>query len=148
MNKGITVKVRSKIGSKFGGMVRAKSGLFVPGKPRGFWGMECYRNGELIWSEEWENIITTAGLNYLIGCGLSGTTQITTWYIGLVSGASPSFDAADVPNNHSGWTESTAYDETNRVTFVGIWLGNEVSPLQQRYSEIAATFLSKFSKLK
>jgi len=79
--------------------------------------MSCRRDGELIWHEDWENIITTAGLNYLIGTALSGSAQTTTWYIGLVNGATPTFAAADTSASHGGWTENTSYDEASRVAF-------------------------------
>lgn len=112
------MKGRGKGNVKFGSAVRMKSGLYTPAAPKGVWSMRCIRDGEVIWQEDWENIVVTAGLNYLIGCGLSGTTQITTWYIGLVNGATPTFNAADTMGSHGGWTEEQNYDEANRVTFV------------------------------
>lgn len=113
------MRSKGKIGSKFGAMVQANSGLYVPSKPRGFWTMSCLRDGEEIWREEWENLVVNAGLTYLIGAGLISVTQITTWYIGLVNGASPTFAAADTMASHGGWTENTNYDEANRVTWQG-----------------------------
>lgn len=109
---------KSKINSKFGGMVRSKNGLYVSSKPRGLWSMRCLRDGKEIWQEDWENIITTAGLNYLIDTALSGGTPITAWFIGLVSGATPTFAAGDTSASHAGWTEATGYDQATRVAFV------------------------------
>ena len=112
------MKANSKNGVKFGSGLRAKNGLDAGLTPKGEWSMRCIRNGEVAWQEDWTNIITTAGLNYLIDAGLSGGTQITTWYVGLVNGATPTFAAADTAASHGGWTENTSYDEANRATFV------------------------------
>jgi hypothetical protein len=113
-----TMRGKSKISGKFGSMVRSKGGLYIPAKPRGIWKMQCIRNGEVIWQEKWENIVTTAGLNYLIDVALGGAAQITTWFVGLVSGATPTFAAGDTSATHAGWTEATGYDEATREAWV------------------------------
>lgn len=111
------MKVTSKAGFRVKGRVRMKTGLDSQVKPFGKWSMRCIRGGEVVWQEDWTNIITTAGLNYLIDAGLSGGTQTTTWYVGLVNGATPTFAAGDTSASHAGWTEEQNYDEANRVTF-------------------------------
>jgi hypothetical protein len=73
----------------------------------------------LKWVEDWDNLITNVGLTYLIGSALIGVSPITTWYIGLVSGATPTFDATDTMGSHAGWTEDEDYDEAARVTWAG-----------------------------
>ncbi|MET0039890.1 MAG: hypothetical protein ABW041_07090 [Dehalococcoides mccartyi] len=77
---------------------------------------ECYRKGKLIWREESRNIVTTEGRNRLLDVMFHGTTQISTWYCGLVE-TDTTPDAGmtyDVPT----FTESTAYDEAARPAFV------------------------------
>lgn len=48
---------------------------------------------ETMWVEEGQNLITTAGRNYLANVALDATTQITSWYIGLYSD-SPAYTAS------------------------------------------------------
>ena len=72
--------------------------------------------GVIKWETEIENLVVTAGLNYLIGVALASTTQITTWYLGL-TGNSPTVAGGDTAASHGGWTEVTAYSQANRVTW-------------------------------
>lgn len=69
------------------------------------------RSGEI-------NGITTAGLNHILDTEFHGGTQVTTWYLGLINGAStPTLAAADTMSSHAGWTEYTTYSQTNRVAW-------------------------------
>ncbi len=72
--------------------------------------------GVIKWETTIENLVTTAGLNYLIGCALASTTQITAWSLGLTS-TSPTVSAGDTAASHGGWTEVTAYSQGTRVTW-------------------------------
>lgn len=64
------------------------------------------------------NGITTAGLNHGLDIVFHAGTQVTTWYMGLVQGSStPTYAAADTMGSHAGWTEYTAYSQTNRVAW-------------------------------
>lgn len=70
------------------------------------------------WSEAWENIVVNQGLNDLLDVTLSGATQDTTWFVGLIATDPPTVAAADTLASHGGWTEFTNYDEANRVAWV------------------------------
>lgn len=84
---------------------------------RGFWTVRCLGpDGVEKWSESYENLVVNEGLDHLLDVTLSGATQITTWYVGLMA-ATPTVAAADVMNSHAGWTEFTAYDESVRQTW-------------------------------
>lgn len=72
--------------------------------------------GEIKWQTQWENLVTNAGLDYSLDVALSGGSQISTWYVGLING-SPTIAAADTMSSHSGWTENTNYSESTRVTW-------------------------------
>lgn len=78
--------------------------------------LECRNpDGSLAWRAEFHNALTTAGLSYVLGCAVAATTQITSWYIGLIdSSGFSTLAAADTMSSHTGWTESTAYDEAAR----------------------------------
>lgn len=83
---------------------------------RGRYEVEFFdKSGALVWREEVKNLVTTVGKNNLLDNHLSGSAYTAAWYLGLVSGASsPTFNAADTAASHSGWTEFTSYDESNR----------------------------------
>ena len=108
------MKYKSASGSEFGSASKKRSGVASQAKARGLWKAECRdKNGNLKWVEMWENLIVNEGLNYLLDAGLSGGTQITSWFLGLIN-ASPTIAAGDTMSSHSGWTENTAYDEATR----------------------------------
>lgn len=99
-------------------MIHQVGGLIVPAHARGNWRLEAFSpEGDLLFQDEWENLVTTQGKNSLLDVGLHGSTQITTWYLGLIS-ATPTAAAGDTHASHSGWTEVTAYSESVRQTFV------------------------------
>lgn len=62
--------------------------------------------------------VTNEGLNYLLNMAFHGTTLISDWYIGLISGSGfISVDVNDTMSSHPGWTECTTYTLPNR----GLW---------------------------
>lgn len=61
------------------------------------------------------NGIVNDGLNKLLNVMFVSATQITGWYVGLISNTSYSALAAgDTMGSHSGWTESVAYSGSTR----------------------------------
>lgn len=99
---------------------------------------------------EWKNIVVNQGLNDLLDVTLSGATQDTTWFIGLLS-ATPTVAAGDTLASHAGWTEVTAYDEANRQAYVdggasGQSLDNSASPavntINANGTQIGGAFLA------
>lgn len=77
--------------------------------------VEAYRSGRLLWVDEFDNLVVTAGLNDALDKHLKGSSYTAAWYVGLTAG-SPTFAAGDTMSSHGGWTEVTAYDEANRQT--------------------------------
>lgn len=72
-------------------------------------------DGREKWRERAHNIVTNEGLNHILDAVLHGATQITTWYVAPVeSNTSP---AAGLTYATPTFTESTAYDEANRVAY-------------------------------
>ncbi len=61
--------------------------------------------------------ITTVGLDYCNDAALNGGGQISTWYIGLILGPSPTLSPDDTMSSHAGWTESVDYGEATRRTW-------------------------------
>lgn len=84
--------------------------------PRGYFTATCYdKFGNKKWEMEFPNGITNEGLNTLLNVMFVADTQLTTWYIGLISATSYSaLAAADTMASHGGWTESVAYSNSTR----------------------------------
>jgi hypothetical protein len=83
------------------------------------WEVSVERDGLVLWTERVKNLVPTEGLNHLLGVTLKGAGQQSTWYIGVFEGnytPSAGVTAATIVANS---TESTAYDEANRPTWVG-----------------------------
>ena len=67
---------------------------------------------------ELPNGIVDVGLNSILDVQFHGTSQIATWYIGLVDNSGwTAFADADTLASHAGWAELTAYTEANLVTW-------------------------------
>lgn len=89
--------------------------------------VECYRDGKLIWTDEFNNLVVNAGLDDSLDKHLKGSSYTAAWYVGLTS-SSPTPAAADTMSSHSGWSEVTTYSESNRPALVlGTVSGQSVS---------------------
>jgi hypothetical protein len=82
----------------------------------GWYEVKCLdADGKLKWEDGINNIVVTVGKANLLNVFLASSTQTTTWYLGLVSGAtSPTYADADTISSHAGWTESTDYSNATR----------------------------------
>ncbi len=79
------------------------------------------RDGKIIDKWEEHNLVVTEGLNYLIGTALDGaTTQITSWYVGLFSGAYTPVATDTAANIASNATEFSDFDETERQAWTPV----------------------------
>ncbi len=71
--------------------------------------------GNVLWEDEFDNLVVTAGLNDSLDKHLKGSSYSAAWYVGLTDGT-PTPAAGDTMASHAGWTEVTAYDEGVRQT--------------------------------
>lgn len=80
--------------------------------------VECFdKDGKLKWTAENHNLVVNVGLQYMAGAALTGTSPITTWYLGLYgAGGSNNPAATDTMSSHAGWTEATPYSNATRPT--------------------------------
>lgn len=81
--------------------------------------VECWRAGVLIWEDEYENLVVTAGRNKYLDATLKTGLASPTWYVGLITGpgAGNTYAAGDTMASHAGWAESAAYSNANRPTW-------------------------------
>lgn len=114
---------------------RGLSGLFGVG---GIFHVECYdSDGNFRWADDAKNAVVTVGLNSLLDVYLRNQTQIASWYLGLVDNSGfTAYAAADTMSSHTGWTESVAYSNANRVTW---------SPAAAASASISNTSTSDFT---
>ena len=74
--------------------------------------------GNLKGTYDFPNGIVDEGLDHILNTQFHGSSQITTWYIGLVDNSTWSaFADADTLSSHAGWSEFLSYSESNRVTW-------------------------------
>ena len=67
-------------------------------------------DGNIKWEEEFPNLVNAVGKELMLDTLLSGTSYTTVGpFLGLISGASPTFAAGDTMASHGGWTEFTNY---------------------------------------
>ena len=67
-------------------------------------------DGSIKWQDEFPNLVNAGGKELMLDTLLSGTSYTTVGpFLGLISGASPTFAAADTMTSHGGWTEFVNY---------------------------------------
>jgi len=88
----------------------------------------------LKWSDDFENLVTSEGLDKLLDATFKTGIISPAWYIGLVSGDPvPAFVAADTMISHIGWAEFVDYSEKGRPAYVpGIIGGASVDNTSSR----------------
>ena len=85
----------------------------------GVYSVECFDvDGNLKWSDEFDNLVTTVGKNFMLDTTFSGSAYTAAWFLGLVTGpgTTNTYAAADTMATHAGWAESVAYSNAARVT--------------------------------
>lgn len=101
---------------------QADNGLYLPRHKvliGGVFEHEVWRNGKLIAPPQRDhNIMTDQGLNSILDINYHGSTQITTWYIGLFKGNYSPVAGDTAAGIASAATEATEYDESTRVEWV------------------------------
>lgn len=77
----------------------------------GHYKVTCHdKDGNLKWEESFPNLVNAIGKELMLDTLLKGSSySVTGPYLGLISGASPTFAASDTMTSHGGWTEFTNY---------------------------------------
>lgn len=85
----------------------------------GIYHAQCFdKYGNLKWSDDIKNLVTTVGKNFILDTVLAGSAySVTGPYMGLISSVSFSAVAAgDTMASHAGWTEA---GNANAPTYTG-----------------------------
>ena len=77
----------------------------------GVYHVECRdKDGNLKWEESFPNLVNAIGKELMLDTLLKGSSySVTGPFLGLISGSTPTFTAADTMTSHAGWTEFTNY---------------------------------------
>lgn len=77
----------------------------------GFYHVECRdAEGNLKWEDKFPNLVNAVGKQLMLDTLLKGSSySVTGPFLGLITGATPTFLAADTMTSHAGWTEFTDY---------------------------------------
>lgn len=77
----------------------------------GVYHVECRdKDGNLKWEEAFPNLVNAVGKELMLDTLLKGSSySVVGPFLGLISGASPTFSASDTMSSHGGWTEFTNY---------------------------------------
>jgi hypothetical protein len=107
---------------------KVSSGLVCGSKPEakakagGVYKIQCVgADGNVKWEDEMHNLVVNTGLQSMVAVYLDGATQITTWYIGLITGpgSGTTIAAGDTLASHAGWTEFTNYSGNRKTATFG-----------------------------
>lgn len=85
----------------------------------GIYTVECRdKDGNVRWSDTFDNLVTTSGKNDALDKYLAGATYTAAWYLGLIGSASYTTGpaAGDTAASHGGWVESQDYSQGARPT--------------------------------
>ena len=97
-----------------------ESGLLVPRQGLimgGVFHLEHVRDGEIIDAWDEHNLIVNEGLDATLNIMFHGSTQISTWYVGLFEGNYTPVATLTAATFASAATECTAYSETVRQDY-------------------------------
>jgi hypothetical protein len=97
--------------------VEANSAEHLGQRIRHFYAVECYGpDGSLKWQDNFENLVTTAGLNKYLDATLKTGLTTPAWFVGLITGpgAGNTYAAADIMSSHAGWAENVTYSNGTR----------------------------------
>jgi len=68
------------------------------------------KDGNVKWEEQLPNLVNAVGKQLMLDTLLKGVSYTVVGpFLGLISGASPTFAASDTMTSHGGWTEFTNY---------------------------------------
>lgn len=139
---------------------KVSSGLVCGAKPYaqakagGVYKVQCVgADGQVKWEDEMHNLVVNQGLQSMVAVYLDGATQITTWYIGLITGpgSGTTIAAGDTLASHAGWTEFTDYSGNRKTATFGTAttadpsvLNNTASPASFTISGAGGTVAGAF----
>jgi hypothetical protein len=87
-------------------------------KAGGVYTIQCIgADGQLKWEQNTPNLVVNQGLQDMNTTYFKAGTQVTTWYVGLITGpgSGTTIAAGDTLASHAGWTEFTNYSGNRKA---------------------------------
>lgn len=88
----------------------------------GVYKIQCHgSDGALKWEQNTPNLVVNQGLQDMNATYFDAGTQVTTWYVGLITGpgSGTTIAAGDTLLTHGGWTEFTNYSGNRKAAVFG-----------------------------
>ncbi len=96
-------------------------------KPKGYFIVERWFKGRLVKQYKFKNTITKDGKNHIFNSTFVVETQVTAWFVGLISATDFSnVLAVNTMASHAGWLECVDYDETTRCLWTPVASTNAI----------------------
>lgn len=89
-----------------------REGVGLTLKVKQHYKIECVRDGKVVWTEEFDNMVVTAGATKYLDATLKTGYASPTWYVGLKDTGTPVI--ADTMASHVSWAELTNYSNATR----------------------------------
>jgi hypothetical protein len=108
----------------------------------GVYKIQCVgADGQVKWEEEMHNLVVNAGLQSMVSVYLDAGTQVTTWYLGLITGpgSGTTIAAGDTLASHAGWTEFTSYTGNRKAAVFGTATTADPSVISNSASQASFT---------
>lgn len=77
--------------------------------------IECVRDGKVVWTEEFDNMVVTAGAAKYLDATLKTGLASPLWYVGLKDTGTPVI--ADTMASHASWATLTVYSNATDPAF-------------------------------
>ncbi len=125
------------IGDQLSGMMSAGSDINEDVQIKGRFSMRCTDSeGKELWADDFDNLLTTLGKNFLLDTTLAGSAYTVTGpFMGLISSVGfTAVAAADTMASHAGWNEAQG------ATNVPDYTGNRQTPSWSAASAGSKTF--------
>ena len=84
-----------------------KAGIGLALRIRQHYKVECIRDGKVVWTEEFDNMVVTAGATKYLDATLKTGLAAPAWYVGLKGIGTPVI--ADTMASHASWATITPY---------------------------------------
>lgn len=111
-------------------IVKTEGGILVPPSNiavKGHYHGQIIRNGVVIDDFEVDNLVVNEGLNTMLDVMFHGSTQITTWFMGVFEGNYTPVATVTALGIAAAATESTAYASSTRPEYVEAAAASQVT---------------------
>ena len=98
---------KSKPAVGCGAALEAQAVIALNLKVKHHFKVECVRNGKIVWTEEFDNMVVTAGAAKYLDATLKTGLAAPAWYVGLKDTGTPVI--ADTMASHASWATITPY---------------------------------------